>query len=696
MEMNIYPAPQKVIAKGGQVRLNGCVSADEHSAFALEPFIHAVHRTNLTTGDGNVKLIFDPAMNKEAYEIHADETIEIKAASTAGFVFAASTLSQMISDEGTVARADIFDEPYKPVRGVHMYLPPCDGIDEFCRILDSLAYLKYNTLFLEIGGGVEYEKHPEINDAWRRFCREARDFPAGPQGLQASQEYWKDSTHVELAGGGVLTKQQLKRIVGHARSLGMEVIPEIQAMSHAYYLTLAHREIAERPYEPWPDTYCPLNEDSYRLYFDVADEIYETIGFDRVSIGHDEIRIISQCPRCKDHPAHELLAYEINRLHEYYAAKGVEVWMWGEKLQNFMTYRGTLAGAVVDKTDRFGRRWYIPETYQAIDQIPRDIVMLDWQYSNSPYSEKEFEDRGIREIYGNFKGSTIANWPERSSRKNVLGGEVSTWCVTDENEIGRNGWFTEFAFSAAVLWQNDYGDDQRDLFHKRSAAVLADIRSIVRGERVGSKPCGTLLTPSVPDGSCVSTNAELRFSGYLPDNAVLPYGSSHSTPEIAVNRKCDRITFLHAADFGTTALPKRIFTWYFLDKSPYICAHYVIEYADGVITAVPIEFGVQTGALASDFSWHYPQSYEKRFDDETQLEENNPVDFSAPYCEMNDPWLDAAIYFSDACPVELDGKKSTIYAWNCKNPRPDVEIRKITLYAHSETSVPLRLFGCIV
>ena len=46
-------------------------------------------------------------------------------------------------------------------------------------------------------------------------------------------------------------------IVVHANAYGIEVVPELQSLSHAYYMCLAHPEIAERPYDPWPDTYCP-------------------------------------------------------------------------------------------------------------------------------------------------------------------------------------------------------------------------------------------------------------------------------------------------------------------------------------------------------------------------------------------------------------------------------------------------------
>jgi len=701
--IKIFPYPASLELADGRVKLDGKVSFENVCDKNVNAFIRAVKSMELVRGEGNIKLINDESIsNPEGYELKIGCTVEVRAKSTLGFGYAASTLSQLIAEDFTVPMLEIKDEPYKKVRGVHMYLPPDYALDEFCRLVDALVHLKFNTIILEMGGGIEYERHPEINIAWRKFCREARDFPKGPQGLQASQADWKDSTHVELGDGGILKKSQVKYIVDYARSCGMEVIPEIQALSHSYYLTLAHREIAERPYEPWPDTYCPLNEDSYKLYFDVASEIHELLGFTKVSIGHDEVRIIGYCPKCKQKTGHELLAYELNKLHDFYASIGVEVWMWGEKLQNFESKKGRV-GKGFERYDRFGRMWKLNETYKAIDEIPTDMVMLDWYYSHAPFTEKEFLDRGIREIYGNFKGSTIANWQERSKRENVMGAEVSTWCIVNENELGRNGWIPEFIFSGAVLWQHDYDDDKRTEFFMKTVDKISDIRSILRGECTRPVTKNTeVLRVEAPAGEAVfaadnSPEFAKKFADEITMNGKLTYGTSKDEAKIVLDRDVDEITFIHAADIsGTDLYDRRVMTWFFLDKTPYILAHYVFEYEDGIVTAVPIEFGVQVGDIASDFSWKYPEEYEKRFDDEDQVEADESIKMKPTAATYSDQWLNAAMYFSDAYPVELDGERNALYAWKYKNPRPEVKIKSVKLVADKDDSAPIRLFGCIV
>ena len=255
MQDKIFPTPLSLTALGGAVRLSG-VRAEKEAQFALASFLKAAEGSGLSACDaGNVCLKWDESIgNAEGYAIDAEgDGVTVRAKSLGGFVYAAGTLARLAAG-GFMPAMRLYDEPLCKVRGVHMYLPPSDVIDEFLRVMDLLARLKYNTVFLEIGGGVEYESHPEINKTWKRFCREARDYYGGPQGLQASEAHWKDSTHVELAGGHCLKKSELAEIVSYIRALGMEVIPEIQALSHAYYLTLSHPEIAEQTFEPYPDT----------------------------------------------------------------------------------------------------------------------------------------------------------------------------------------------------------------------------------------------------------------------------------------------------------------------------------------------------------------------------------------------------------------------------------------------------------
>jgi hypothetical protein len=194
-------------------------------------------------------------------------------------------------------------------------MPARHQIDDFKRLIDMMAFIKMNTVILEVGGGMEYEKHPEINEAWVKFCKTIKAFPGlnGYKSFQGSDFYWKDSIHTELCDGSYLTKREVRDLVDYCKSRGMDVIPEVQGLSHCYYLTMAHPEIAELRDDPFPDTYCPNNEKSYELYFDVAEEVIEVFEPTTVSIGHDEIRVLGWCDKCKDKSGEELVGGDINK-----------------------------------------------------------------------------------------------------------------------------------------------------------------------------------------------------------------------------------------------------------------------------------------------------------------------------------------------------------------------------------------------
>ena len=206
-----------------------------------------------------------------------NHSICIEAGEIRGAVYGVSDLLQRVDRKAlTIENCSVTEKPYKKMRGVHMYLPSRENINAYKRILEVLAFFKMNTVIMEISGGMEYKRHPEINQTWEWFCDLADfRFPGigRSRSVQWSDIYWKDSIHTEHAGASYLTQEEVADLAAHARSLGLEVIPEIQALSHSYYLTLPHREIAELQDDMFPDSYCPLNEKSYELYFEVAEEV---------------------------------------------------------------------------------------------------------------------------------------------------------------------------------------------------------------------------------------------------------------------------------------------------------------------------------------------------------------------------------------------------------------------------------------
>ena len=166
----IFPLPRHITPSDGVTALNGGITAPPDCAEDARAFLHILRRSDFHCGEGNLTLERDSSLNTDTYRILCGKDgVTVRASGRRGFVFAAATLSQLIRPDRTLPCLTVSDEPYLPLRGAHFYLPPKDGIDTFCRILDALAYLKYNTVFLEIGGGVEYRSLRGLAGAERRF-----------------------------------------------------------------------------------------------------------------------------------------------------------------------------------------------------------------------------------------------------------------------------------------------------------------------------------------------------------------------------------------------------------------------------------------------------------------------------------------------------------------------------------------------
>jgi hypothetical protein len=538
--------------------------------------------------------------------------------------------------EITVRGAEVHDWPYKSMRGVHLYMPGREQLPFFYRLLELLADLRYNQVYIEVGGGMRYDRHPEINDAWEEFVRTARSFEEGPEGLQRSQPFPKDSTHTELGEGSYLEKDEVRAFIEFARSLHIEILPEVPALSHAYYMVCPHPELAERPDDPYPDTYCPSNPASYNLLFDVIDEVIDVFEPRIVHVGHDEVYSYGLCPRCQGKSGAELIAGDINRIHGYLAERGIRMAMWGDKLMDIVV-GGSHEGGRERRVG--GGGWYkgggeyvMAETYQARDEAPKDILILDWYWSLDARSERYFGKLGFEEIFGNFGenfgAAQFLRWDRRGSAPNLLGAEVSTWCAVSEFALGRNACLFNILFSAEMLWWRHYTDHERARLLHTIAIQQPVVREFLSGQQSPARAVGAQHTPIVlsdganttldfadqlPSGITFLGGAPFSFSGGTSTALRVDASTSHAGP-IPIGAHADSLLFVHHCQCKRQFRP----TWAFVDPllpSPEDrLGQYTIRYSDGSESMAEIRYGenianrnVRFGeAIASTCYWAEP------------------------------------------------------------------------------------------
>lgn len=375
-----------------------------------------------------------------------------------GLGWAAQSLLELAAQSpvrGQVPACGIADAPYKPLRGVHLYLPSRDHLPFFKHLVaGGLARYKLNTLFLEVGAGMRLERHPEVNVAWERFARieQIRGHrPVGPQSR------FQDSTHTELAGGLVLEKDEVRQLVQWCTDHGVEVIPEIQSLSHVYHILAAHPHLAELPEIPWPDAYCPANEDVYPLLFEMMEEYLEVFKPRLVHIGHDEWRAGGLCPRCQGRTA-ELFAQDVLKIHRFLRERGVGTALWADHL---ISCHNRLPRSTRSK----GGTWYdFPSTdgcEQVLARKAPDLLMLNWSWG-LPYKEQghaqpdeELRQLGFAQLYGNFRADEFPDWAGRSAPADVLGAEMSSWIGSDEESLGADV-LDHFLWGANLLWSRTW------------------------------------------------------------------------------------------------------------------------------------------------------------------------------------------------------------------------------------------------
>ncbi|MBB6731339.1 family 20 glycosylhydrolase [Cohnella zeiphila] len=403
-----------------------------------------------------------------AVEIEEDE-IRISAATARGWMYGACTLRQ-IGENGFFRYGIVYNVPLCSFRGLKVYLPAADDVDFFKSFVDMACYYRYNHLVVEVGGAMEYKRHPEINEGWVAYCEEMREYSGKAAEIQARFDWGKNSIHCENGGGRWLTQASVRELVAYCKDRGLNVIPEVPSLSHSDYLLIRHPELAERSYDPYPDTYCPSNPDSYKLLFDVLDEVADVFEPEIIHIGHDEYYSIAICERCRGKDPAAIYAEDVNRIRDYLAGKGIRTMMWGDKLLNAVAKDGKKYGGAGS-----------PATYPAIDKIASDVEVMHWYWSIHREWDEQYHSRGLSVVYGNFEGPGIPEWSRRLSR-GVKGASISNWSALNENYMQRNGIFFNMVYGCRMFWRDEYDETRfpamaekvfAELYRYRNRKILA-------------------------------------------------------------------------------------------------------------------------------------------------------------------------------------------------------------------------------
>jgi hexosaminidase len=214
----------------------------------------------------------------EAYNLTIPDNegyASLDAATWVGALRGLETFSQLIIEDNGVLVAHsskIQDEATYPHRGVMLDTSRnFYSVNSIIRTLDAMAYNKLNVFHWHITDSQSWplhlEKHPEL----------AR------KGAYSSRE--------------IYTTADLRRIVQHARSLGIRVIPEVDMPSHTRSIAESHPDLVAcankdwRIYgaEPAPGALDPTKNETYTLIEDIVSELADIFPDSFYHAGGDEV-----------------------------------------------------------------------------------------------------------------------------------------------------------------------------------------------------------------------------------------------------------------------------------------------------------------------------------------------------------------------------------------------------------------------
>lgn len=634
--LQLFPTPDRLEESLGSLAaaaIQTCSGSCDIARSALpilqEKFKEITGISLLPAKDGQISLELDAAIPEGGYRLSVSaQGIRICASDLRGFVMGSETLLKLFR-EVSFPVCTVEDAPFVPFRGVHLYLPAKADIPFTKRLIKYiLSPCGYNTIILEMGAGMRFDSHPEINEA---FLEAAQKTASGQ---------WPPLPHHEVAGGQLLEKEDVRDLVAYAGSFGIEVIPEIQSLSHIQYLTLAHPDIAELPADgitlraadarlediPPSDFYahsaCPSNPKSWQIVFDLIDEIVDVVQPARyVHMGHDEVYQIGICPICSKADPAELFARDVIRYHDYLAGKGLKMMIWADMLQPI------------------GENNQPKVTTRAVSMLPKDIVLLDfiWYFHPDKDIEENLLPYGYQVIYGNLYSSHFPRYETRIRKDGILGGQISAWVGTREEDLAREGKLYDFLLTAQMLWSKDYCRHSRYAYDSLIRSRIPQLRSCLQDVRY-------------PSMDAHIREAEI----YLAEPFCPARSGEHCFP---AGCKAESLAFLHAA-----SNPQRRLPWVDLEQ----IGTYLVTYEDGSEAQIPITY---TGNI---HHWNRRQN--------------------APFANMfyRHNGYTGVSWYCDGIESRLsDGRICCLYRYEWRNPHPDRKITQIRLIPEKDAETQI-------
>jgi hypothetical protein len=413
----IYPLPAELILLGGAVNLtpqsriwfdaasleNAELLHEELESRGLSIGMESIAAEYPTSSDIVLQITTGQAPNgmvREAFESRdgylvsvSDQGIRIVGSDAGGQLYGILCFLQFINDKDfTIPRIVINEWPAMTFRGLRGHFPKDDPheIEQFKRIIRAMAICRLNQLWIRdlyvrrFPASLELKRHPELNDD-----------DSIPQALALELIQYARRYNVRVMGS-----------VSSTSDIAWFVYPELIEMKpgeHPATVPIRNEKGRTLRYRYGARfNFCPSAEQTYRLLFDIIDELAPLftseifdLGVDEVSQEYNGSRWVADV-RCRGKDPVLLFAEYVNKLADYVMTK--------DKIP------------LVNSTPfirEHGGDFY--ELYRSVRLIRKNIMINNWSdgfvrkrqskslfhklFGDKPFSSREyFADHGLHNI----------------------------------------------------------------------------------------------------------------------------------------------------------------------------------------------------------------------------------------------------------------------------------------------------------
>ena len=541
-EVAIIPRPVGLELTGDGARLTApvTIAAAEEAATAAGLLAERFPTSAVDGAGAQITIALDPALGAEAYELVGDPSgVRITGGDAAGAFYGVQTLLQVLppavftAEPGTawdVPGVRISDRPAFAWRGAMLDVARHFRSVEFVmRFIDLLALHKLNTLHFHLtedqGWRLQIDRYPKLTEVG---SQRAETILVRPDKAHPEEERYDRTPH-----GGFYTKDDIRRILAHAATRHVRVVPEVEVPGHSQAAIAAYPELGNTGKQlpvatKWGVIKHILNpeESTIEFYQNVFDEVIDLFDSPYIHVGGDECEkdewIAS--PRAQEtmreldlDSEEELQSWFIRRMAEHIQARGRTLVGWDEILEG-----GLAPGAVV-------MSWRGEEGGIAAARSGHDVVMAPFSHTYFDYYQTD--DR-VTEPYGigglltlemAYGFRPVPAELTADEARHVLGAQFQLWSEYMPKEV--NVEFMAFPRGCAfaeTVWHPEPGDFDEFLGRLRTHARRLDALGVAyhplpRHPEAGPEPSVTVpVSPGLNRGGRASGRRQVAVERHEP------------------------------------------------------------------------------------------------------------------------------------------------------------------------------------